>query len=265
MNYYFFLSAPGLDCDISLVNFAPGDPAHPLRGQHVCSARPADGEWAVATHGAIKPGTILTVRPADLGLTAAEARSCLVFMSPTPVNGIMKTLPQPTGFDSTPAWRANLRVISPTTATSYQGEYPAGMFGIRRPRLVSICAMLQPGLVNALFLACFDGNAAPHGGTLRVNRLCGGELMMTMPVTGNQVNYLDLADLALDGEPELLMFSSDDIAGIPVFFCRDINARQMSLEHTHPPMELTVFGPPASRNRVIQKMRSAWMALMQHA
>ena len=264
MNYYFVLAVPGLDCEIGLANFAPSDPRQPLRNQHVCTARPEHGLWAVDCHGVIAPGAVLALRPADLGLSAEEARSTLVFMSPDRLSGRLPALPRPAGFTSVPSWRAHLRVVSPTTSAGYQGEYPAGMFDIRRPRLVSISAMLQPGLHNALLLACFNGDATARCGSLRINRLRGGEQLMTAPIVCNQVNYVDLSPLLLETAPELLLFSSDDVAGIPIFFCRDAEARQMSLEHTHPPMELMVFGAADARNRVIQKMRSAWMKLVQH-
>ena len=266
MNYYFFLPAPGLESEIGLANFAPSNPdRHKLREQHICSARPVDGVWAVKCHGIVVPNSTHTVRPSDLGLSHQDAASCLVFMSPTPVTGRLDTLPRPAGFESAPAWRANLRIISQSTSVSYQGEYPAGMFDIPRPRLVSICAMLQPGMINSLFLACFNGKASPKVGTIRIIRLKTGEQLAETSVEWNRVNHVDLTSINLSETPELVLLSSDDMAGIPIFFARDSEARYLSLEHTHPPAELTVFGDPDSRNRVIQKMRTAWLEFTHRA
>ena len=125
--------------------------------------------------------------------------------------------------------------------------------------------MLQPGLINALLFATFNGVATLRTGSIRINRLHDGALLDTVVVHANQVNYIDLSPLALGDSPELFLFSSEDIAGIPIFFCRDADGRHMSLEHTHPPMELTVFGRPESRYRVINKMRTAWLEMMHRA
>jgi hypothetical protein len=266
MNYYFFLPAPGLDCEIGLANFAPADSGHRhLVEQHVCSARAVDGVWLTDNHGTIKPGRLRAVRPSDIGLTHDDAASCLVFMSPQPVSGRMNTLPRPAGFECAPAWRANLRIIAASTSVSYQGEYPAGMFDIRQPGLVSICAMLQPGLINSLFLASFNGRAAQHEGSIQISRLKTGEVLAEAPAVWNRVNHIDLSAIDLPATPELVLLSSNDMAGIPIFFSRDVDASHLSLEHTHPPAELTVFGEPDARNRVIRKMRAAWLGLTRHA
>jgi hypothetical protein len=230
----------------------------------VCSARPLDGAWLLETHGSIAPGALRSVRPADLGLTPEQAASSLVFMSPKPLSGRCETLPRFEGFESAPAWRANLRILAGSTSVSYQGEYPAGMFDIRRPSLVAVCSMLQPGLTNALFLPSFSAHASLRKGTLRLTRVKTGALLAEVGVECNCVNFIDLHEVNLPDPPELLLLSSEDMAGIPLFFTRDAEGKRLSLEHTHPPAELTVFGTPDTRNRVIQSMRSAWIGISRH-
>ncbi len=265
MNFYFFLVVPGFDCEIALANFAPdADVLAPIAARQVCSARPVDDGWEVACHGPIAAGEIRAVRPRDLGLSMEEAVSCLVFMAPEPISGRMDQLPRYPGFDTVPAWRANLRVIAPTTSVGYQGEYPAGMFDIRNPRLVSLCAMIQEGLANAILLASFTASAGSRRGRIRVNAAASGELFGEFAVWTNRVNHVDLGDLGDAARGELLLVSSDDVAGIPIFFSRDADGRHLSLEHTHPPAELTVFGALAHRTRVVQRMREAWLKRARH-
>ena len=201
------------------------------------------------------------MRPSVLGLSSTEAASCLVFLSPKPITGRLSALPRYSGLETTPAWRANLRIIAPTTSVSYQGEYPAGMFDIPRPRLVSVSALLQPGVANSLLLASFNGKFPPGTGSIKITRAKTGEPLLNVPVAWNRVNHIDLSSIVLADVPELILLSSEDIAGIPIFFAHDNLMQYLSLEHSHPPAELTVFGQADARNRVVQKMRSDLLAL----
>jgi hypothetical protein len=119
--------------------------------------------------------------------------------------------------------------------------------------------MLQPGVNNSLFLASFNGRATPKGGTIKLTRLKTGEQLAEIWVEWNRVNHINLSSIKITDPPDLILLTSNDIAGIPIFFARDLEARHLSLEHTHPPMELTVFGRDETRRRISRTMRTAWL------
>lgn len=268
MNYYFFLQAPGLDCEIGLANFAPSSvPARKQREYHICHARPIGNCWHLATSGVLAPLSARAVRPSDLGLDAEQAASTLVFLSPEELTGEREKLPRFPGFDSIPTWRANLKVVAPTTCASYQGDYPAEMLDIPRGKLLSVSAMLQagPNLVNGVFIASFRATAASFDATVDVTRLSDNALLRCASVQSNRVNYIDLSGLRIGAPSELIALSSSDIAGVPVYLTRDRTASCMSLEHTHPPAELTAFGDSRDRFAVINRMRDQWLQRLGHA
>ena len=268
LNYYFFLQAPGLDCEIGLANFAPAEkPERARREYYICHARPAGSTWQFATFGTLAPQAVCAVRPTNLGLDAEQAASTLVFLSPEELSGERAQVPRYSGFDSIPAWRANLKVVAPTTSASYQGEYPAEMLDIARGKLLSVSAMLQggPGIVNGVFLVSFRAAAESFAAALDITRLSDGALLKRATVHSNRVNYVDLSDLALGAPPELIALSSTGIAGIPVYLARDSTSSCLSLEHTHPPTELTAFGSAEDRFAVVARMREQWLQRLRHA
>lgn len=260
MNYYFFLQAPGLDCEIGLANFAPSaEPKRAQREYFICSARPVGDAWQTATFESLSPQAVRAVRPSDLGLDAEQAASTLVFLSPEELSGERAELPRYAGFDSIPAWRANLKVVAPSTSASYQGEYPVEMLDIPRGKMLSVSAMLQagPDLINGVFLASFRSTARSFAATINIARLSDGSLLKSAEVQSNRVNFVDLAGLSPG--PGLVAISSTGIAGIPVYLTRDRASRYLSLEHTHPPAELTAFGRAEDRFAVVNNMRDRWL------
>ena len=190
-----------------------------------------------------------------------------MFLSPEELKGERERLPRFSGFDSIPAWRANLKVVAPTTCASYQGDYPAEMLDIPRGKMLSVSAMLQsgPDLINGVFLASFRATAASFEATVDVTRLSDGTMLRCAPVQSNRVNYIDLSGLPLGAQSELVALSSSDIAGVPVYLTRDRTGNCMSLEHTHPPAELTAFGSDRDRYAVINRMRDQWLHRLGHA
>jgi len=268
LNYYFFLQVPGLDCEIGLANFSPAQlPARAQREYFICHARPVDGAWQLATFDVIPPRTVRAVRPSSLGLDAQQAVDTLVFLSPGELSGRRKDLPRFAGFESIPAWRANLKVLTGSTCASYQGEYPAEMLDIPRGgRLLSVSAMLQRGrdIVNGVFLVSFRADAESFAANLDATRVSDATLLLRTTVRSNRVNYVDLSGLPHSTSSELIALSSTGISGIPVYLTRDRSNRFLSLEHTHPPAELTTFGNPEDRFAVVARMRDQWLERLRH-
>ncbi len=53
--------------------------------------------------------------------------------------------------------------------------------------------------------------------------------------------------------------TSKDAHGIPIYFSHSTDYKNLSLEHTHPPTEMTVFGAASSRFLIAKKMKNFWL------
>ncbi|MEQ8195094.1 MAG: hypothetical protein RIB59_11465, partial [Rhodospirillales bacterium] len=71
----------------------------------------------------------------------------------------------------------------------------------------------------------------------------------------NSCTAIDLSDLAEQNDGLLCVYSRD-MTGIPIYLSHDRDFRHLSLEHSHPPAELVIFG---NRNQVQGRMKSWWL------
>ncbi len=262
MEYYFFLAASGIKPEITLSNFPPAICDVVLSECFVCSATPQSGKWTLRTIRSIKPYESCVVNGDLLNLDEDALRQTLVFMSRTPMQGEHAALPVLEDFSSWPEWRANLRIRAPHSSVSYQGEYPAQMLNVKNGTLVSVAGMLQNAqdVQNKLFLVNFTQNPVRRNASLEFSRVKNRKLIKRVTVMTNQVTCVDLSDIILEGEEELILVSSKEIYGIPIYFSHSTDYRYLSLEHTHPPIEMTVFGEMSVRFSAMKKMKNFWLS-----
>jgi hypothetical protein len=227
----------------------------------VCFALPKNGQWLIRTIGKIRPYETYRISADKLGLDQSDISKTVVFLSQEERSGSYAELPTSDSFKSVPNWRANMSVCSESTCVSFQGDYPGQMLDIQNGTLVSISALIQsaPGISNKVFLANFTRRPMVRTAEVFFSRVKNGEIIKTAEVQYNQVNCIDLSDLALANEPGLIMMASKDIFGVPIYFSHDTEYRHLSLEHTHPPGEFTVFGSDSIRFTAVKKMKKFWL------
>ena len=160
---------------------------------------------------------------------------------------------------TSPNWRANIQLSSPTTSTSYQGEYPGSMVGVEKGTLLSLGPLVQlkAGLISKLILVnlgAAPGNEVRH---IRFAQMNKQKFLLEAKVRRNHCNIIDLSTLNCDGSDDPVCVFSNDLTGIPIFLTHDLKFTKMSLEHTHPPAEMLVFG---DRGKIQKQMKNWWLS-----
>lgn len=261
MNYYFAPNIPQLQTRLTLSNYSPvgmGEPA-----EKICVYNSwTDGEkWHVQQIGKLDPGDSKSFSVSDRAATPSTDSILLYFLFPEGLGDSLESLPvRPDVLSTVPEWRANIQLCSPTTSVSYQGEYPDSMLGIPKGSLVSVGPMDQEseGVFTKLILTNIRSDPRMLIRTLVLRGLKTGRIYDTFEVKTNHCNVLDLTGgVRLAEEPTCLL--SPDMAGIPVYFSHDSEYQFMSLEHTHPPISLTLFGDARRRMEMVRKMKQYWL------
>ena len=145
---------------------------------------------------------------------------------------------------TSPNWRANIQLSSPTTSTSYQGEYPGSMVGVEKGTLLSHGPLVQlkAGLISKLILVnlgAAPGNEVRH---IRFAQMNKQKFLLEAKVRRNHCNIIDLSTLNCDGSDDPVCVFSNDLTGIPIFLTHDLKFTKMSLEHTPTSRNAGVWG-----------------------
>ena len=258
MTYYFMPRVAGLESQVTLVNRP---------------SRRTDGDWrgAQTVHVAWSDGACWQIEPiaefaadADLSVDETMLPGALpdevlpvLFLSPKSLTGTHDRLPPITHMETVPAWRANIRLCSATTSVGYQGEYPGGM-AAANGSLLSLAPLFQTGegLGNVLLLVNIRSHPAVSPHVLQVHSAATARLLLQATVHSNRCSAipLDIVEADADG---LFVVSCADLTGIPLYLTHTQDYAQMSLEHSHPPVESVVFG---ARAPVSREMKDAWFA-----
>lgn len=258
MNYYFAPNIPDLRTEITLCNFASaqGD----LSADLLIHRAVTDGaRWLVDCLGRLEQNasqicSLPSPRPATGEMT-------LFFLYPMELDQDLATLPvRPDLMNTIPAWRANSRFASASTSVSFQGEYPDSMLKIPRGSLVSIGPMEQAtdGVRTHLIFTNVREKPALLPGILLAKSMVSRHVIADIQIKSNQCNAWDITEIVRSTE-EPLVLMSPDTAGIPLYFSHDAGMTAMSLEHTHPPITLTMFGNVDRRMGFVRQMKEYWL------
>lgn len=254
MTYYFMLRVPPLTPEVTLVNLPPRNGARAWRGRQLIHCAWSDGsDWRVAVLGEIAEGGAVTVRSTDLGDIPEDALPVL-FLSPQPHDGIHKRLHRLDHMNTVPAWRANIRLASPTTSVSFQGEYPVATAFAEGASLLSFAPLIQSGegATTELLFVNITANPAIETHRLVICAAASGRTIQRADIRTNRCSIVPLSR-----SDELLVAACGGLTGIPIYFSHDAAFTSMSLEHSHPPIEMVVFG---NRGGVSRELKNEWMA-----
>jgi len=250
MHYYFLLKPQGLNGSITLANFDPLGKG-PIHKELIIHAFYSDGsKWICRDLATIKHNSSLTIHDKEFPNDFAN-KSVFLFMHPKKQNSVLEQLIVHDNME----WRANIKIYSDFTAASYQGEFSSRMTQANKPSIVSCSPMIQRGenmiseiiLVNLSFLPQKSKRKV-----LIVNDK--KEIIKEVNVYTNEHNYIDLNDVVSSYPDDMFVTLSDEFIGIPLYFSKTLDNRNMSIEHTHPPVSYVVFGD----QHYFQRRKKSW-------
>lgn len=265
MNFYFLPRYEGLCGEVTLANFPPNDSLLTAPQSKIVHVIWSDGRlWRCRDLDALSWGKTMVVTERMLPDEIDDDALAFLFLFSRRLPGNLGSATFSDYTDTAPAWRANIRLRSTTTSVSYQGEFPLAMAGIPQGSLVSIGPMIQDGggITTSFLLFNMRNSPAVETVSIRIVRLSDRRVLREGEAVYNRMSVLPLGGLDLP-EGELVGVMADAITGIPLYLSHDKAFRYMSLEHTHPPVELTIFG---DRLTLQGAMKRSWLNIgMQSA
>ena len=244
--------------EVTLANFPPADGYVPWPEAQLAHLVWTDGAvWRFKELGRVAPGTTFQIRETDLPADLPNDASPFFTLNPGELPAAADTLPKARHMATVPAWRANIKLSSAKTAVAYQGEYSGGMASIPKGTLFTAGPLGQfgNGLRTHLFLVNLRDSPEVTDGEIRLFELGSNRCIATFPARTNHVNSIDLTDAMASAEDQVYLVSHD-LTGIPIYFTHNSDYSEMSLEHTHPPMEMVLFG---KRHLHQQAMKRWWL------
>ncbi|MEK9627558.1 MAG: hypothetical protein VW455_00905 [Nitrospinota bacterium] len=256
MNYYFLPQIEGLRSVLTISNFPCIQEKHPwYLNQFIYAAWDDSSSWQVRRLKSISAGQSLEICFENLPGDFPKEATPFFFLYPKELPEILDRLIVSDLMNTEPNWRSNIRISSPTTSTSYQGEYPGEMIQIKKGSLLSFGPLSQvgPGLATKFIFSNLKAEPGSASGKIRFAQMNKKKILLETEVHQNRCTVIDISDLDID-ESSPLCAISDDLTGIPVYLTHDADCKKMSLEHTHAPMEILTFGD----RRIFQRNMKSW-------
>jgi hypothetical protein len=186
-------------------------------------------------------------------------RECLIsgvafaYVTSKELSGKMKALPTENLWKSDiPEWRASSGFRNNYCQTSYQAEVvPLPP----KASMLSFHPFIQYGPVsNYLLLLNLKSDPSIVSSKLTIYSTRSTRILLETEIQANSATLVPLDPLNIPRN-ELPVIESKNLAAIPFGVGISHDERQISMEHTHPPASLTIYG----NRRVIQgKIKSSW-------
>jgi hypothetical protein len=261
MNYYFFPQITSLKTTVTLANFPPTvTPSWDAQPAYIHATFSTGTKWKIFFIREIAQGDMFSFEVEDLPEQPPEESSVFLFMNPNRLPEYMDLLPIEKFMESEPNWRGNIKLSSETTSTSYQGEYPDFMLNLSKGTLLTFNPLIQTqsGVITQLIVVNILRNPEIREGRLFIVHQVSGKLRKECRITTNTCNLIDLSGLEDDFQDPLCLYSPD-MVGVPLFLSHDSSFNFMSLEHSYPLHEVTVFGDNARRHGLLKKVKTYWI------
>ena len=243
MNFFFLLkpALKSLDSEIDIVNASPSPIFSSSKSKKlILHYFYSNGnEWIFNDICSLGANETITIKNRDLNLDLNN-HSVFFSLNKEKQNNAI-SLKDEDYHMSKIAWRANIKIKSKNSYTSYQGEYPGGMID-KNLTLVSCSPMIQnhPTIKNFFYLV--NLNASPEIKEFNLEILNSDKKVISnLKCYTNKINLIDLNNLKINFNSNMYIFTSKNGGGIPIYFSID-NSERMSLEHTHPPTEYILHG-----------------------
>jgi hypothetical protein len=257
MNYYFMPRIKGIDSAVTLVNFSCVETGKKSVTQYAHVTWSDGKKWQVRYLDNIEPDSIQRFTNNDLPDECDDTCSPFLFLYPEKLSDNSDMLVVSDHMETVPTWRGNIQFFSKSAAVSFQGEFPGGMTKIPKGSLVSSSNMIQLSdkASTKLILPNMRLNPAIEEGRLILVKARSGEVLKEEKIYTNTINVISTDGITFD-PPDMLLVMTPDMVCIPMYFSHNSDFTQLSLEHTHPPSSLLVFGDV---NKYQRQIKSHWL------
>lgn len=259
MNYYFLPKIFSLDTTLTLTNYSPvSKPQYRSEKQFIYATYSTGEVWKLFFLQELEPGNTAFIELKNLPTEIPEGASAFIFMYPKRLPDTLSQLSTDPMMETDPHWRGNLQFRSPTSAVSYQGEYPDNMLNIPKGTLLVFNPLIQTQEEINTLVVSINITTKPEIKTSNyfISKLVSGEVVRKGEMKTNTINIADMEGLT-NNVKDPLCFYSPDMVALPIFFSYDPSFRFLSLEHSYPINEFCIFGD--SKFPRIGKVKKHWM------
>jgi hypothetical protein len=265
MSFYPVFNILDAEGFVNLANFPPNTWEIKPSGAKNIYAFWADGDqWISKSVGQLAEGHFKEFKISDIRINNSPqlingvytSDLVLLQLRQDVLHGSMATLPEDRSKSTVwPEWRASIGFRRNDCQVSYQGEIIATP---EKATLLTFHPFIQyDDAENFLVFVNIENSPLYRWSNLFILNGSTGENITTLKVRNNAVNVIPL-DLYGFRPSELPVFYCDSMAGIPFGFAKSKSTAMLSLEHTHPPASLTLFG---NRFKAQKYIKSEWSKL----
>ena len=215
----------------------------------------SDGHsWSSEFQGVLKRGEIMRITSSSLKPKMLETGICLLYPTIDELAPQMDLLPRaPYWFSNVPEWRCTSGLSNECAQTSYQAEiYPLPS----KASMLTFHPFIQFNKVDN-YLLILNITNEPTITTNEIELFNSTDLRKygSASVRTNSASVIPLDVYGFTAD-DLPLFLSRKMAGIPFGLGVAKDGSMLSLEHTHPPASLVLFG---NRNQIQSKIKKSWL------
>ena len=213
-----------------------------------------DGDsWRSEFQGVINRGESIRVNSSSLKPEMLKTGICLIYPTADELMPKLGFLPKkPYWFSNVPEWRCTSGLFNDSAQTSYQAEmYPLPS----RASMLTFHPFIQFNEIDN-YLLVLNITSEPDIETHKLELFNSSNLERygLAEVHNNSASVIKLDEYGFTSN-DLPLFISRTMAGIPFGLGIAKDGSMLSLEHTHPPASLVLFG---NRNQIQSKIKKSW-------
>lgn len=249
------MKAPECEGWVDLFNFPPNNwEKSDFAKKFVNVTWVEDNIWRSKSIYSIKPDESISINIRDLSFVP-ESKLALLSLTKNSMPALSEFLPATDDcYSRVPNWRSSLGLYDVKGGqVSYQGEIDPFPHGAS---MISFASFEQKSknIENYFIFVNIEKSPIYRKSDLGIYDPLSMRLLKNQVITNNSITIINFDDLS-EKEENLLLFASENMAGIPLYFSRNKITRQMSLEHTHPPASFAIHG---KRFAVQQELKKIW-------
>jgi len=213
-----------------------------------------DGDsWRSEFQGVINRGENIRINSSSLKSEMLATGICLIYPTTDELMPKLDLLPKkPYWFSNVPEWRCTSGLFNDSAQTSYQAEmYPLPS----KASMLTFHPFIQFNEIdNYLLVLNITSEPAIETHQIELFNSSNLERYGLAEVRTNSASVIELDEFGFTSS-DLPLFISRTMAGIPFGLGIAKDGSMLSLEHTHPPASLVLFG---NRNQIQSKIKKGW-------
>ena len=213
-----------------------------------------DGDnWRSQFQGVINRGENIRINSNSLRPEMLATGICLIYPTADELMPKLDWLPKkPYWFSNVPEWRCTSGLFNESAQTSYQAEiYPLPS----KASMLTFHPFIQFNEIdNYLLILNITREPAIETHQIELFNSSSLERHGVAEIRTNSASVIKLDEYGFTSS-DLPLFISRTMAGIPFGLGIAKNGSMLSLEHTHPPASLVLFG---NRNQIQSKIKKSW-------